>query len=111
MVSATISAIVLGVGIDYAIHFIAALDHARPEGPGWVMRAIDKAGRPIVANALGIAIGMTALWLSPFGVHPQISMIMWVSMTTAALTSILVISALCSREGRESAPIEPPSAE
>ena len=101
MVSATVSAIVLGVGIDYAIHFVAALDHARPDGPGWVPRAIDKAGRPIMANALGIAIGMTALWLSPFGVHPQISMIMWVSMTTAALTSILVISALSTREGRE----------
>ncbi len=107
MVSATISAIVLGVGIDYAIHFIAALDHARPDGPGWVMRAIDKAGRPIMANALGIAIGMTALWMSPFGVHPQISMIMWVSMITAALTSVLVISALCPREGR----IEPTSTE
>jgi uncharacterized protein len=104
MVSATVSAIVLGVGIDYAIHFVAALDHARPDGPGWVPRAIDKAGRPIMANALGIAIGMTALWLSPFGVHPQISMIMWVSMTTAALTSILVISALSPREGRETAP-------
>ena len=101
MVSAVVSAIVLGVGIDYAIHFVAALDHARPEGPGWVMRAIDKAGRPIVANALGIALGLTALWLSPFKIHGQISMIMWVSMTTAALTSILVISALSPREGRE----------
>jgi hypothetical protein len=99
MVTAIVSAIVLGVGIDYAIHFVAAIDHARPDGDGYVLRAIDKAGRPIAANALGIALGLTALWLSPFKIHGQISMIMWVSMITAALTSILIISALSKRDG------------
>ena len=49
---------------------------------GIVLRAIDKAGRPIVANALGIAVALTALWLSPLKAHSQISMIMWVSMTS-----------------------------
>jgi predicted RND superfamily exporter protein len=99
LVTAIISAIVLGVAIDYAIHFVAAIDHARPGGPGYVLRAVDKAGRPIIANALGIAVGLTGLWLSPFNIHGYISMIMWVSMTTAAATSLLVVSALSRREG------------
>lgn len=99
LVTAIISAIILGVAIDYAIHFVAAIDHARAGGPGYVLRAIDKAGRPIIANALGIAVGLTGLWLSPFNIHGYISMIMWVSMTTAALTALLVISALSKREG------------
>ncbi|MHB8868660.1 MAG: efflux RND transporter permease subunit [Thermoleophilia bacterium] len=99
LVTAIVSSIVLGVGIDYAIHFIAAIDYARSGGPGYVLRAVDKAGRPIVANALGIAIGLTGLWLSPFAIHGNISMIMWVSMSTAALTALVVIPALMPREG------------
>jgi len=98
LLTAVVSSIVLGVGIDYAIHFVAAIDHARAGGPGYVLRAIDKAGRPIVANALGIAVALTALWLSPLKVHGQVSMIMWVSMTTAALTTLVVIPALLPRD-------------
>src|SRR5665811_2312078 len=99
LITAIASSIVLGVGIDYAIHLVAAIDWARREGDGYVLRAIDKAGRPIVANALGIAVGLTALWLSPFKFHGHISMIMWVSMTTAALTALLIIPALSERAG------------
>ncbi len=99
LLTAIVSSIVIGVGIDYAIHLVAAIDYARAAGDGYVLRAIDKAGRPIMANALGIALGLTALWLSPLRVHGYVSMIMWVSMITAALTTLLVIPALSSRAG------------
>jgi hypothetical protein len=99
LLTAIISSIVLGVGIDYSIHFVAAIDNARGEGDGYVLRAIDRAGRPIVANALGIAIALSALWLSPLAIHPQVSMIMWVSMVTAALSALLTIPALLPRSG------------
>ena len=99
LLTAVISGIIIGVGIDYAIHFVAAIDYARRDGDGFVLRAIDRAGRPIVANALGIALALSALWLSPLAVHPQISMIMWVSMTTAALTALVLIPALLPRSG------------
>ncbi|MEA3511869.1 MAG: MMPL family transporter [Actinomycetota bacterium] len=106
LVTAVISSIVVGVGIDYSIHFIAAIDYARPSGDGYVMRAIDRAGRPIVANALGISVAMSALWLSPLKIHPQISMIMWVAMITASLTAIVVIPAFLPRNSvREPASI------
>lgn len=99
LLTAVISSIVIGVGIDYAIHYIAAIDYARDGGDGYVLRAIDHAGRPIVANALGIAVALTALWLSPLKIHNQVSMIMWVAMITAAVTSLIVIPALLPREG------------
>ena len=99
LVTAVASSIVIGVGIDYSIHFVAAIDNARPMGDGFVLRAVDKAGRPIVANALGIAVALTALWISPFKIHPQISMIMWVSMITAAVAALVVIPALTDRRG------------
>ncbi len=99
LLTAVVSGIVIGVGIDYAIHFVAAIDYARRDGDGYVLRAIDRAGRPIVANALGIAIALSALWLSPLKIHPQISMIMWVAMSTAAITALVVIPALLPRDG------------
>ncbi len=99
LLTAVVGGIVIGVGIDYAIHFVAAIDHARAAGPGYVLRAIDRAGRPIVANALGIAVALSALWLSPLAIHPQVSMIMWVAMLTAALTALVVIPALLPTDG------------
>jgi predicted RND superfamily exporter protein len=99
LITAIVSSIVIGVGIDYTIHFFAAIDYARPEGPGYVLRAIDRAGRPIVANALGIALASTALWLSPLLPHSQISMILWFSMVVAALTALTLIPALLPRDG------------
>ena len=99
LLTAVISSIVLGVGIDYAIHYIAAINYAKPAGQGYVLRAIDKAGRPIIANALGIAIALSALWLSPLKIHLQVSMIMWVSMLTAAATTLIVVPALLDRDG------------
>ncbi|MEE9176929.1 MAG: MMPL family transporter [Acidimicrobiia bacterium] len=101
LLTAVVSSIVLGVGIDYAIHFVAAIDIARKEGPGYVYRAIDGAGRPIVANAAGVAIALTALWLSPLAIHAQVSAIMWVGMVTAGLTALVVLPALLPREGIE----------
>ena len=84
LITAVASSIVIGVGIDYAIHFVAAIDHARSGGPGYVLRAIDRAGRPIAANALGIAIALTALLFSPLRPH-----------------HLIVIPALLPREGIE----------
>lgn len=101
LLTAVISSIVLGVGIDYAIHYIAAINYAKPQGKGYVLRAIDKAGRPIIANALGIAVALSALWLSPLKIHAQVSMIMWVAMITAAATTLIVVPALLPKNGVE----------
>ncbi len=106
LLTAIISSIVIGVGIDYAIHLVAAIEHAREDGQGYVLRGIDHAGRPIVANALGIAVALSALFLSPLKPHNQIAAIMWVSMLTGAATALLIIPALHSKEGRTATPTE-----
>ena len=99
LLTAVASSIVIGVGIDYAIHLIAALQHARAKGPGWVRRAIRVAGRPILANALGVPVGLTALFFSPLAPHGHIAMLMWVAMVTAAVTTFALIPAFEPREG------------
>jgi uncharacterized protein len=99
LVTAVASSIVIGVGIDYVIHYLAAISHARSDGDGYVLRAIDRAGPPIVANALGVAVALSALWMSPLLVHAQLSQIMWVAMLGAAVTSLVVVPALLPRTG------------
>lgn len=98
LLTAVISSIVIGVGIDYAIHYVAASNNARDGTDGYVLRAIDKAGRPITANALGKAVALSALWISPLKTHLQVSQIMWVAMLTAAITTLIVIPALLPRD-------------
>ncbi len=104
LMTAVLSSIILGVGIDYAIHYVAAIDIARRDGPGYVLRAIDRAGRPIVANALGIAIALTALWTSPLAYHGFVSSAMWVGMIVAAATALLVIPLFLPQEGVSAEP-------
>ncbi len=102
LITVVASSIVLGVGIDYAIHLIAAIEHARradPERTGWVVRGLRAATRPIVANALGVAIGLTALQASPLRPHHQISALMWVAMLVAAITTLVLIPAASPRSG------------
>ncbi|MEE8485841.1 MAG: MMPL family transporter [Acidimicrobiia bacterium] len=98
LLTAVVSSIVIGVGIDYAIHYVAAINIARDSGDGYVLRAIEKVGRPIAANALGIAVALSALWISPLKTHLQVSQIMWVAMLTAAITTLIVIPALLPRD-------------
>ena len=99
LLTAVASSIVIGVGIDYAIHLIAALQHAREAGPGWVRRAIRVAGRPILANAVGVPVGLSALFFSPLAPHGQIATLMWVAMLTAAITTFAFIPAFEPRQG------------
>jgi hypothetical protein len=101
LLTAVISSIVIGVGIDYAIHYIAAIRNADDGSGGYVLRAIDKAGRPILANALGIAVALSALWLSPLKIHLQVSQIMWVAMITAAITTLVCIPVFLPRAAVE----------
>ncbi len=98
LLTAVVSSIVIGIGIDYGIHLLAAIETARDGTPGYALRGLGSAGRAIIANALGVAVGMTALFLSPLRPHGQIAMLMWVSMVVGALTTLLILPALLPRD-------------
>jgi len=98
LLTAIVSSIVIGVGIDYGIHLFASIELERRKGPGYAVRAIRAVGRPILANALGISVGLSALFISPLRPHAQISMVMWVSMMVGSVTTLLFIPALLGRE-------------
>ncbi len=89
--TATIFCITIGVGIDYAIHFTSVWMSFKRKGLS-SNEAVEKAylytSRPIMANALGLAIGLSALLLSPLMVHTYVSLLMWVSMISGVFLSL-----------------------
>ncbi len=93
--STTIFSISLGIGVDYAIHYIAIykyykdLNHQYPRE-----EALKYSSRPILANAFGLSLGMTALWLSPLLIHQHISILMWIAMMTSVGISLTLIPTL-----------------
>lgn len=91
LVTVVAAGISIGVAIDYAIHLIAAIHHERPRGDGYVGRALQQTGWPILANALGIALSMSALFLSPIRPPGQIAAIMWVTMAVGAIGALVII--------------------
>lgn len=88
-ISACLMNIVLGAGIDYAIHFgCAYLKHKS------VLEAYMLTRKPIVANAFGVALGFSVLFLSPMKVHVHIATLIFVGMLLAAMYSLLLLPSL-----------------
>lgn len=98
--TATLFSITIGVGIDYAIHFTLIFNEYKDRGLS-SDDAVDKAytfsSRPIIANALGFALALTALMISPLKVHLYVSLLMWVSMIMSSLLSLSFLPTLLKK--------------
>ena len=93
----TIFSITIGVGIDYAIHFTSIYQEYKKEGMAGkeaVDESIRFSSRPIIANALGFAMALSALMISPLKVHLYVSSLMWVSMILSSLLSLSFLPTL-----------------
>jgi len=98
VVTSTIANITIGVGIDYAIHYVSLYRSLKNEGvsaedASW--KALDYVARPVTANAFGLAAGLSALFLSPLMIHNYVALLMWVTMLSSSfLTLVLLPSVL-----------------
>jgi len=110
VLTANLSAIAVGVGVDYSIHLISGIYYFRKQGIGRgesVELALSTVSRPVLANAFGLAIGMSVLFFSPLRIHVQAASVMWVAMvvsSTAALflTPIFYSGARVTKSKKES---------
>lgn len=92
MMTTNMSNIALGVGIDYSIHFIFVINYYRKKNESqYIDKALEIAGKPILTNALGLAIGLSVFLFSPFRIHTQVSLVMWIAMITACCGALLLI--------------------
>ncbi|AIO18499.1 MMPL family protein [Candidatus Izimaplasma bacterium HR1] len=97
-----IFSITIGVGIDYAVHFSSVYKYYLKETNNNEM-AIDKAysnsSRPIIANALGISLGLSIMVLSPLTIHFNVSMLMWVSMIVSVVLTLTLLPFIFKKRG------------
>lgn len=90
IVTSTIASITIGVGIDYSVHFTSIFKtfYKEYDSKTAAEKAFEYVSKPVLANALGLSIGLTALIFSPLKFHTYMSMLMWVSMLTSSFISL-----------------------
>ena len=94
VLTANLSAIAIGVGVDYSIHLISGIHYFRKQGVDGrdsVSSALSTVSKPILANAFGLAIGLSVLFLSPLRIHMQAASVMWVAMVVSSMAALLLI--------------------
>ncbi|AJG41366.1 RND transporter [Thermotoga sp. RQ7] len=89
LITANMAGIVIGVGIDYAIHVTELFRYYRD-----LEKTVKIASTPVLANAFGLSVGLSALILSPFTFHTYLVAIMWVTMTVSSFMSLVVLPKL-----------------
>lgn len=94
LMTANLSAIAIGVGVDYSIHLLSGVYYYRNRGMNReesVNSALSTVSRPVLANAFGLAIGLSALFFSPLRIHTQAASVMWVAMVVSSLAALLLV--------------------
>lgn len=89
-----IFSITIGVGIDYAVHYSSVYQLYYRESQDSIEstnRAFKDVSKPILANALGVSLGLTALMFSPLTIHLYVSTLMWVGMIVSVILTLTVL--------------------
>ncbi len=110
--SALIASIVLGIGVDYSIHFLARYRSLRRAGTDLeaaVLETLRTSGRAIVFNSLAVTVGFLVLLLSSFWPVIHMGWLVAANMVLSALLTMLVMPAvLASMEQHREAAAETP---
>jgi len=92
-----VSSIAIGIGIDYAIHFISRFRRevrAGKDGDQALQATIQTTGRGITYNALALALGFAILLVSAFKGMRDFGLLISMTMVISALSAFTVIPAI-----------------
>ena len=98
VITSLLAALAIGIGVDYAIHFIAACKRqgcssGKISGLGAIM---NTTGRAIVINAASVTIGFSGLIFSRFVPIRQMGILFCVAMVFSSLSSLTVLPMVLS---------------
>ena len=99
---AVLSALTLGLSVDFAIHFIERLRALlRDSGDlaGATERVFEEPARAIARNAIVIAIGFTPLFFAPLVPYITVGAFMAAIMVLSGVTTLLLLPAIVSWAG------------
>ena len=94
VITSLLAALAIGIGVDYAIHFLAACqrqDCSSDMGDTGLSVVMRTTGRAIVINAASVTIGFSGLIFSRFIPIQQMGILFCVSMVFAGLSSLTVL--------------------
>ena len=94
-VTALLTSIIIGVGVDFAVHFIAQYRHFISVGVprGDVCQAtIDDVGYPILLNVAAVSVGFSALLFSEFIPMGYMGGLVIISMVSCALGTLTILA-------------------
>jgi len=96
---AVLSALTLGLSVDFAIHFIQRSIEVYQEQGNWAATAGQMfmgPGRAIVRNALVVAIGFLPLLAAPLVPYKTVGFFMFAIMAVSSVATLVIIPALIS---------------
>ncbi|MCA9404424.1 MAG: MMPL family transporter, partial [Candidatus Omnitrophica bacterium] len=96
---AVLSALTLGLSIDFAIHFIQRAAEIQQAEGDWMRTAaamFGGPGRAIVRNALVIAIGFLPLLAAPLIPYKTVGFFMFMIMAVSSVATLLIIPSIIS---------------
>ncbi len=96
--TAMLSSIMIGVGVDYTIHFLWRYREERRQGkdPAVAVKAtLSTTGRGIIFNALSVVIGFAVLMSSGFLPVRFFGFLIVVSIMSCLIGALILIPALC----------------
>lgn len=91
-----IAAICVGIGIDYAIHVIAAMRRSQGSAQEATQYALRHTGKPILINTLALGLGFLVLCLSGYQSLVNLGIFISLTMLFAALFALLVLPVFVS---------------
>lgn len=93
VITSLLAALAIGIGVDYAIHFIAAFKRQEQAnlGEAGLKLTMNTTGKAILINAASVIIGFSGLLFSRFIPIQQMGILFVVSMLFAALSSLTVL--------------------
>lgn len=93
---AVLSALALGLSVDFAIHFITSTrEFARTHAPyGAIRRTFREPGRGIFRNAVVITLGFSPLLFAPLVPYQTVGYLMIAIMLVSALATFLILPAI-----------------
>lgn len=96
-VAALIASIVLGIGVDYSVHFLFRYRSLRGDGvdlPEAVRETLRTSGRAIVFNSLAVAVGFLVLLLASFWPVIHLGWIVSANMILSAVLALILLPAV-----------------
>ena len=96
--TAMLSSIMIGVGVDYTIHFLWRYRRERQEGLEYraaVLKTLTTTGRGITFNALSVMVGFGALIVSLFPPIKFFGFLVVMSIFSCLIGALVLVPALC----------------